>query len=79
MEKTTCLLSQTEEGKLVKIKAIKDLAAKNNLSRIGIFVNNEIYVSKISLGGSPIAIQTNDIEVAVRKDIASLIEVEVIS
>lgn len=71
------LLSEAGEGRKVLIKNIKDAFVKNNLSKLGIFINNELYVSKIDVFGHLISLRTNDAEIAIRKDIADKIEVQV--
>lgn len=74
----TILLSQVKEGYKVIIKDIKDIYVKNHLNQIGITLNNEVIVSKIAPLGSPIAIKTLDAEIAIRKEIADKIEVQLI-
>ncbi len=71
-------LNKIQQNKKAIITDIKDSNVKNNLSRLGIFVGNEIYVSKIAPFGSPISLKIKDFEIAIRKDVAKLIEVELI-
>ncbi|GAB4200828.1 MAG: hypothetical protein Fur0023_04590 [Bacteroidia bacterium] len=69
-------LADIPEKEKVIIKYIKDHDLKINLNRLGIFPDTEIFVSKKSVFGSPIAIVYNDMEIALRKETAQLIEVE---
>ncbi len=69
-------LNEISEGNKVLIKDIKDSAIKNDLGKLGIFVENEIYVSKVAIFGSPISLRTQDSEIAIRKDVAELIKVQ---
>lgn len=70
------LLTDIEKGQKVLIKDIKNIFVKNQLNKIGVYINEPIEVSKVALFGSPIAIKTFDTEIAIRKEIAELIEVE---
>ncbi len=81
MEKSTNILplSKVSEGKKVLVKDIKNDVVKNNLSRVGIFIDNELFITKKGWGNSPIALQKDDLEIAIRKDIADLIEVEILN
>ncbi len=76
MKKHAFNLSDIPENEKVIIKDIKDRNLKIHLNRLGIFPDAEILVSKKSLFGSPIAIVYNDMEIALRKETAHLIEVE---
>ncbi|GIV29706.1 MAG: hypothetical protein KatS3mg028_0772 [Bacteroidia bacterium] len=76
MKKDSFKLADIPENEKVVIKDIKDQDLKINLNRLGIFPDIEIFVSKKSLFGSPIAIVYNDMEIALRKETAQLIEVE---
>jgi len=71
-------LSNVGEGKKVLIKDIKDVQLKTFFAQLGIFVGDEVYVSKIAPFGSPIALDTAGVEIAVRKDDADRIEVELV-
>lgn len=72
------LLSKVQEGHKAIIIHIKDEYVKNNLSKLGILINEEIYVSKIAPFGSPLSIRTQDAEIAIRKEIADLIDVQLV-
>lgn len=63
-------------GEKVKIKEIKDLTIKNYLAQVGIFIHQEIVVTKIAPFGSMIAVLANDAEIAIRKEVAEVIEVQ---
>ncbi len=73
---TSFNLRTIKVGERVKIKEIKDLIIKNYLAQVGIFIHQEIVVSKIAPSGSMIALQTQDLEIAIRADIANYIEVQ---
>ncbi len=66
-------------GEHAIITEIKDDTVLNELQKIGFFIGDEIIVQKIAPFGSPISIKTDNIEVAIRKEIAILIETEPIS
>lgn len=69
-------LSNTKTGQKVLVKEIKNPSVKNILQKFGILIKDEIVVTKIAIGGSPIAIKNNNTEIAIRKNIAEYIEVE---
>lgn len=69
-------LSNTKTGQKVLVKEIKNSSIKNILQKFGILIKDEIVVTKIAIGGSPIAIKNNNTEIAIRKNIAEYIEVE---
>ena len=71
-------LSNIGEDKKVLIKDIKDVQLKTFFAQLGIFVGQEVYVSKIAPFGSPIALNTVGIEIAVRKEDAEMVEVELV-
>lgn len=71
------LLSEVGEGKKILIKDIRDDVVKNHLSKLGIFVNHEVVVSKTDLFKHLISIRTDEAEIAIRKEVADKIEVEV--
>ncbi|GIV26791.1 MAG: hypothetical protein KatS3mg027_0605 [Bacteroidia bacterium] len=69
-------LKQAHQGEKLVIKSIKDSHLKNYLGQIGIFTDQEIIVTKIAPFGSMIAVLTNDTEIAIRKEVAEVIEVQ---
>lgn len=69
-------LNEVQEGDKVLIKNIDNMALKNFLAQIGIFENTEVIISKIAPLGSPIALQTEDSEVALRNEVAAQIDVQ---
>lgn len=69
-------LNQLKEGRKVKVKEIKDIYVKNQLNQLGITLEQEVLITKISAFGSPIALKSADTEIAIRKDVAELIFVE---
>lgn len=75
-EKKSIKLNDVYEGDKVIIRNIDNIALKSFLAQIGVFENTEVRISKIAPSGSPIALQTNDSEIAIRKEVAAHIEVQ---
>ncbi len=69
-------LGRAHPGERLIIKSIKDSNLKNYLGQIGIFTDQEIIVTKIAPFGSMIAVLANDAEIAIRKEVAEIIEVQ---
>jgi ferrous iron transport protein A len=73
-------LSELHDGQRAKVRAFADLSAdlKKKLMVMGMLPNTDIRVIRRAPMGDPLQVEVRGVSLAVRKNIASEIEVEVL-